>query len=239
MADVEAKLLKDEEKDPFFEGGPFDRSNPRSMYNVMPKEAQKTLEKVPVHLLFKDEQTLVAETNPSMKLRQIRMAFWKEYDEAQSTVSKMTSRGILRWLNDLPTIHVYEALNSPVQLAFLLCPPVSYDNLLEESLARGLERMHEILNRPLMDLDGKLDHKLAELMFKVTAFLDVRKHGMPTQRLEARSHSTVHQLKTGVTAREAQRLGIGTPLPRGVSLDDRLKELESKLGVIEGDVDEG
>lgn len=215
-------LIKDD-KDPYYRGGPFDREDPRSLINIMPNEAIWCLEKVPIAYLYMGEKELRAIVEPDVRLNQIRIAFWKEYDMARSSLTKMTVIGMQSFLDGLPSIHVRQALQTPEALAWILCPPASYDNMLEEALARGLGRINEILDLPLRNNDGDIDAKVTELILKAVAFLDIRKHGMPTQRTE----STIKSLTMNVTKRDIKQLGSHTRIE---DLDAKIKQLEESMG---------
>jgi len=141
-------------------------------------------------------------------------------------LSKMSIRGIIGFLDGLPTIHVRDALSTPTSLAWILCPPASYDNMLEEALARGLSRINEILELPFYDSSGRPDSKIMELVLKATAFLDVRKHGMPTQRME--STATVNTLNVSVTKKDLKQLGSHSSIKE---IDEKIKQLENKVRI--------
>jgi hypothetical protein len=224
--ETEQKPLLNPEKDLYYAGGPFDKNDPKSLINLMPRECLRALEDVPVNLLFMGEDQLRREVFPSVRLNQIRIAFWKEYDMAHSSLSKMTLKGMIGFLDGLPTIHVRDALQTPTSLAWILCPPMSYDNMLEEALARGLGRINEILSLSFYDTDGDLDPKVVELILKATAFLDVRKHGMPTTRTE--TTATVNQLSVNVTRRDLKQLGQHSRIE---DIDAKIKQLESKMKI--------
>lgn len=217
-----SESLLAEDKDPYYVGGPFDRNDSRSLINIMPREAILTMERVPIPFLYMSEGQLREEVNPGVRLNQIRIAFWKEYDTARAELGKMTISGMLSFLDGLPTIHVRDALQTPIKLAWILCPPASYDNMLEEALARGLGRINEILSMPFYDKDGETDTKVMELVLKAVAFLDIRKHGMPTQKTE----QTIKQLNVNVTRRDMKKLGSHTRLE---DINAKIKQLEAEL----------
>jgi hypothetical protein len=231
---VSDALIKGD-KDPYYRGGPFDREDPRSLINIMPREAIWCLEKLPVAYLYMSEKELRAEVNPDVRLNQIRIAFWKEYDMARSSLTAMSVVGMQSFLDGLPSIHVRDALQDPEKLAWILCPPASYDNMLEEALARGLGRINEIIDLPLYNNSGEVDERIATLILKAVAFLDIRKHGMPTQKID----STTRQLNVNITKRDMKQLGSHTRIE---DLDAKIKKLESELGpnmtVIEQDQDD-
>ena len=207
--------------DPFEAGGPFDREDPRSLISIMPREARATLDETPALWLTMDEHEIVKLVKPTPLLQQIRSAFWLEYDAAQSTHTKMTLKGVILHMgSSSPSLLVKDALTNTKKLAFILHPPLHYDTLIAESLSHGLRRIQEILDLPLVDQDGKIDHKSAELILKATAFLDIRKNGMPTQRTEMK------QLTVNVTKKDLAALNGHKPH----ELDQKIRQLEAELG---------
>lgn len=209
----------------FSEGGPYDKNDKRSLYNIMPRECRRALDEMPVAYLTMDEAHLENIVKPTPYMNHLRRAFWQEYDMAQNTVTSMTLRGIQANIGtNSPSILLREYLTDAKVLAWVLIPPTHYDNLLEEALNRGMRRLQQILDIPLTHPDGSPDHKAAEIILKAVAFLDIRKNGMPTQR----TIQDVRQVSVNVTQADAKKLGM---LPRSEELDKKIKMLEEKLAL--------
>lgn len=207
----------------FREGGPYDKNDKRSLYNIMPKECRRVLDSMPVSFLTMDEPHLESLLKPTPYLNQLRRAFWQEYDMAQNTVTTMTLKGIQANIGtNSPSILLREYLSDPKTLAWVLIPPTHYDNLLEEALNRGMRRLQQILDMPLTHPDGSVDHKAAEIVLKAVAFLDMRKNGLPTQRVL----QDVRQVSVSVTSGDAKKMGM---LPRAEELDKKIQMLEERL----------
>lgn len=209
----------------FHDGGPYDKNNKRSLYNIMPSICRKTVDDMPVSLLTTDEVHLEPMIRPTPYLNQVRTAFWQEYDAAQSSITSMTVHGIQSYMGSKsPSILLKEHLVGQRSLAWILIPPIHYDSLIDEALSRGMRRLQQIIDLPMHKADGEIDHKAIELIMKATAFLDIRKNGMPTQR----TIQEVKQMSVHLTSRDVKSLGIHT---RSDELDRKLKELEEKLKV--------
>lgn len=205
----------------FKEGGPYDKNNNRSLYSIMPKEARRVFEEMPISLLTMDESHLEPIVKPTPYMNQLRTAFWQEYDAAQSSDTNMTLKGIQTYMgSSSPSILLREYVGDAKCLAWILIPPVHYDSLVDEALARGLRRIQQIIDLPMMKPDGEIDHKAIELVMKATAFLDMRRNGMPTQKQE------IKQLNVNVTRADMRKLGSHT---RPEELDRQILELERKL----------
>jgi hypothetical protein len=211
-------------------GGPFDAKDPRSLYNIMPPECRRTVDNMGVHDLLQDEPSLERKLNPTPILNSVRIAFWQEYDMAQSTLTSMTVSGIKSHLGKVSeSVLVREYLCNPVTLPWILIPPRAYDEIVEETLSRGLRRLNEVLTLPLTTPTGEVDHETAKLILKTVAFLDVRKNGMPTQH----QHVTqdVRQLSVTMNQRDVKKLGLPT---RSDELDRKIRELEERLKLTHG-----
>lgn len=187
----------------------------------MPKEAVDAFYEIsPVHLAM-SESELQKVVRPSIRLNQIRLAWWKEYDSAQSTMTRMTYKGVMSYLNGLPSLFLHNALRTPMHLAWILTPPSSYENTLEEALQRGLSRVNEILQLPFHDEDGRVSPKVIELVLKATMFIDVRLNGRPIEHIHQ-----VNKTNLNISSGDAKKLG-GTRIVQ--DLDEKIKSLEQQL----------
>jgi hypothetical protein len=136
----------------------------------------------------------------------------------------MSIKGISSFLGDLPSFYIKQALSIPEHLAWIICPPTSYENTLEEALTRGMKRINEILDLPLFESNGKIDYRAAELIMRAVGFVDVRKHGMPTQRTEQLMRLTTQNL----TRADARLVATQAP-PKLEELEETIKSLERQL----------
>lgn len=207
----------------FHQGGPYDKQDKRSLYNVMPRECRNTLDDMPVSFLTMDESHLEGLIKPTPYLNQLRSAFWQEYDAAQNTLTLMTLKGIQGFIGSgSPSILLREYLTDEKTLAWVLIPPTHYDALVDEALSRGMRRIQQIIDLPMITPSGEIDHASINLIMKAVAFLDIRKNGMPTQ------HTTtdIRQLSVNLTKKDVKSLGLAT---RSDELDLKIKQLEEKL----------
>jgi hypothetical protein len=206
-------LLSADEDDVNFKGGPFDQTNPRSLINIAPEVVVTVLlEKMPVPYLYMTESALEKQFRPSADLQKIRVAFWKEYESAQSELRRMSLGNIGRYLG-YPSLVIIRSLKDVEKLAVILCPVTSYDNFLEESLMAGSRRLREIIDLPFFKDDGTPDHKTMELVLKAIAFIDMRKHGGIVQK----------QLSVNMDKKSSKEL-IGNASIE--EIDRKIKELE-------------
>jgi hypothetical protein len=203
------------DEDLYYDGGPFDPRNPRSLINIAPREVIETLkEKMPIPYLYMTEQQLEAKFYPSSDIQKIRIAFWKEYEMAQSELRKMNVANIGKQLGQ-PSLYLTKTLKDPEKLAVILCPVTSYDNFLEEGLMAGSKKLRQIIDMPLFNADGTPDHKTMEIVLKAVAFLDMRKHGGIVQK----------QLQVSLTKNSQNSLVQNASMEE---IDAKIRQLEEK-----------
>lgn len=197
-------------------GGPFDASNPRALINIAPADVVEILRtEMPVHYLYMTEKELEAEFKPTADLQKVRIAFWKEYEAAQSALRKMNIANIGQFMG-YGSMFIAKALRDVNHLAVILCPITSYDNFLEEALMAGARRLRELIDMKLTNDAGEPDHKAMEIVLKAVAFLDMRKNGGIVQKTKheiSMTKTTQNNLTSGATMEE---------------IDAKIKMLESK-----------
>lgn len=202
--------------------GPYNKADPKSLYNIMPSECRQVFDNMKPDLLLLDEQVLEKKIEPTAYMHQVRAAFWSEYDAAQATNTKMTLRGVHSHIRSShPSILVRDYLTRQLTLAWVLIPPTHYETLIDEALSRGLRKLREIIETPLYDENGNFNHHAANMVLKATTFLDIRKNGMPTQR----TVQEIKQMSVQLTSQDIKQLGT----TRAAEIDRKIKELEQQL----------
>jgi len=185
--------------------------------SILPKEFQKSLKTMPAHLWEMGLDDLEAEVRPSPQLNRIRLAFWREYDVASADMRTMELTAISEDLA-MPKVVILSEIKDPMRMMFVLRPPSTYDAFLDEALERGGRKL-----RSLFDLDivnpttGERDHKLMDLMLKVYALLDMRKHGGIVQK----------NMNLNVEMNEKNVRKLARSVDIG-EIDAKIKELEQK-----------
>jgi hypothetical protein len=194
----------------------YDLSNPRCLMNLLPVKVREKVQEALFEegALFElDEQELYKRLkSPSVgtdgKTRdgtitatdnRLRLKFWMEYDYCQGVAAKEID--MTRVYAGICTYEYFHRryLNSPRKVAWLLCPPSSYQFKANEALEFALEQLRDILDTPHTSGMGKIDTKLAELKLKIFQTLDIRIKGAPVQRIiQANLHgndaaNAVHQ----------------------------------------------
>lgn len=219
----------------------WDRANDRSLVNLVPRTVAAHLEQAQASrpdLFNLDEKALKRAVSPSPTDNRLRLAFWMEYDRAQSTQKSMN---ITQVYSGICSRQYFEDkyLKTPERVSWLACQPHAYSLIMEEALAYGIERLREILDLPMISSSGKVDTRAAELILKTVALLDQRVKGAVVQRAEVRSlnvnmnsaaSSLEQKMLTGnveemearlkyLEKREQEALNLMTKKPKEVAVD--------------------
>lgn len=203
----------------------FDRSNPRSVVNLLPERVRTLVEEayfLKPELFIEDEKDLFRKLTqdnkqPTPTDHRLRMKFWNEYDYAQAYGK--ASIEMNRVVAGVCTVEYFynKYMTSPSKVAWLLCPPTQYMVKAEEALSFGIDQLRDILDQPHIN-GGKIDMKLAELKLKIVALLEPRVQGAVAQKvLHAHAHIK------GAAAQKAVE-GV-TAVTSMAKIDERLKSL--------------
>lgn len=167
----------------------LDTGNPRSVLNLLTPGIRAPIRKAMeerAYLFQMDEHELwrslgKLKSQPGPIDNRLRLAFWNEYNRAQADMDTM--RGVNIYSGICTHQHFTERyLKCPEKVAWLMCPPTSYEVALEEALQFGIDQLRDILALPVKDKKGKVNTSLASLKERIIARLDERKHGATVQR---------------------------------------------------------
>lgn len=188
---MDKSLVVDVEQINALEFSVDDVSNPRSVVSLTSEIP--TLQKALKELLFMDpqlmeldEHELQQKARPSLTLSRLRMAFWNEYEKANQQNRKMHLSKIIAGVCT-ETVFKKKVLNDHVRLAYILVPPKDYVITTKEALDRGLDSLRAIVGAKVVDDDGNLIPKSADIVLKAVALLDMRVKGAVVQRIDQRS----------------------------------------------------
>lgn len=214
----------------------FDPSIPTSLAFLLPpkigshllREIAKDEKLAPLLTNEEDLRSYISEAHryktPGTDER-MRMTFWLEYERAILTNEKMVVYNIHSLVCDERVFYRVFCTN-PGRAAFLVCRPTAYQEQVKEILNHGLRGMRRVLDMPEYDKNGKLNLKLIELKTKITAMMDMRLHGAPTQK--------VQQLNVNVDASGRKDISADTKkmIAKGdiQTIQRRLLEIESEMG---------
>lgn len=170
----------------------FDRSNPRSVINLLPAFIQDQALKISSEIFNKTDEELAKELFPPdgevpQQHARLKIAFWEEYDLCQR--HEADRMDLTRCLGGLVTVSRFRNIlaSQPHFLAWLLKPPASYTIVLKEIHELSLKNQLEIMKMPIINADGKPNVKLIEAQHRIFQHTDIRLKGSFIQRIEQKS----------------------------------------------------
>lgn len=193
----------------------LDKQSARGLYNLMPPDAQIGVDKIHADWLDATEEELERTVKPTALTNRLRHAFWREYEMAQSALRKMSIHNIAINMG-IPAPTIAAHLRNPRVVIWVIQPPSSYDNYLDEALEFGLRRMrNDILTMNIYDSAGQIEVKKADLLLKAIAFIDMRKNGGIVSK-----NLHIHESR-----RDFKKITQEMSLK---DIEEKIKELESK-----------
>lgn len=117
--------------------------------------------------------------------QRLRVSMWTEFESAIQGNRLMRIRQI--YSGTCAETTFYSLIDNPVRLAYILCPPADYIIMLKEAHSAGLEKLREIFSAVIIDEDGYLNPKAADIVLKAYALLDARLKGAIIQRIDQRT----------------------------------------------------
>lgn len=168
-------------------------------------------------LLAMDESTLLNHTHPTVTLSRLRMSFWTEYDNAASSGRKMKGSQVFGGIVTNANFRVMIKDNNKV--AYLLCPPTNYVVQMKEALNAGAELIRQMFTAKIIDDDGNLMPRAADVVLKAFALLDMRVKGAIVQKVDQRTLS--YNVNRDVTPNQ------------GLAMPKTLAELQAQLLLVQ------
>lgn len=165
----------------------FETENPRSIVNLIPPVLAKHLR---VHYEGQDrelfgltenqllEELSLRKKRPSPADQRIRLNFWTEYDRCLSStkIIQIDMPSVIKTLISKEAFYKYYIVKAD-KMAFMLCPPISYQNYLEDTVTHSIEAMRKILEINPEDRKGHINIKLVQLQVSVFRELCFRLDG--------------------------------------------------------------
>lgn len=216
--------------------GIMDPDNPKSMFSLLPDPVQSYALAIPRKYFVMSERKLKARAEPDFTLKCLRMNMWQSYCKHQPLGKTMSLGSIVHGVTTREYfLHI--AREEPAKLAFVMIPPKSYDVMQRQIFEDSLEKLKDILEMDLVDIqkvkkpnkDGLIEEKeyrkintaaIAEVR-KVAEMLSDRIQGSVTQKIQMQGQ--VAHAHAQLPPQEANPTALG-------SIDAMLKLIESKLG---------
>lgn len=205
----------------------FNRSDPGCVLNVVHGAMQAAFldaSKARPDLFTLDEHSLgqklrTEHKTPSVTDNRLRLAFWLEYERAVSRGKAMLMQNVFAGVCGASYFY-REYIASPTRVAWLLCPPVDYQNKLREARDFGIDLLRSYLAVDAIDPETKRPNtKLMELQAKIVSMLDQRLEGGYTQRQETKALNLNFSTTQGAVSKATDSLSME-------EMDRRLREIE-------------
>jgi len=173
------------------DGTIFDENNPDALINIVPDRVKPVLIRMKAKMprvLYCTEGELRETLNPDERDERVRLAFWDEYNHSTHIKKGMSLTAILHGVMSWEAwVTVYE--KSDRKMMWVLCPPVSYQASMRQLIHKGAERLLEIMSLPIVDENGKVDHKTVLNILKCFQLVDLRVKGAITQKVQIQQQS--------------------------------------------------
>lgn len=186
---------------------PFDVENKFALINLLPDRMKLTYDNHNVQTYMLEGEAKIEEMlQPSTTLRRLRLNMWHLYAQIQDYTAfkgvqaKPYQFGMEKVCMGVcfPKYFYENVLPDELSMAYMFTPPTDYEVILRESLDLGMKRMREILQFPLYaqrySKEGvplgkpRPDTKVADLILKTVALIDLRLNGAVPKTI----HQTVH-----------------------------------------------
>lgn len=159
-------------------------------------------------------------------MSRIRVSFWTEYEFAVMAGRKMYLSRIMGGVCG-DTYFKEKFLKDNKKVAYMLTPPSDYVVQTKEALQVGLETIREIISARVIDEDGYLIPRAADVVLKAFMHLDMRVKGAIIQRIDQRTLALNVNQNSSLVSPPIQ-------IPRTIEeLDQQLEELKKRINVKE------
>ena len=159
----------------------FDKQHPRSVYNICPPKMQVCMNAIVPEIVAYNERRLKQLAHVCSTDNCLRLAFWQEYNRAQSTGTKVILTNVVHGITFRE--YFYEkVLMNPYKLMWMLTPPKGLSMMQEEVLHESLEKLREVTQQSIFTvtkkerrLKGGDIEKTVEKKLNVAGVAEVRK----------------------------------------------------------------
>lgn len=220
--------------DPMYHYGPMqvtaaslgDRSNPDSVLSICPLEMVDVITAALAKFdnwYTHPERIIRQRANVDDRDERLRLTFWDEYTSATAARRRMALSNVTTCLAHAGVYHNFYAKRLD-KIAWMIYPPRNYSQSLKNILDKGLGKLQEIMELPILKPNGQPDVSVITQVIKVFQLVDARVKGAVVQRL----HIEQKSLNVNVDGSPQQAL----PDMSSMSLA-QLEALEAKLARIE------
>jgi hypothetical protein len=221
---------------PAADASPFDKSNPRALFNLLPKYIQDRMEEIPEVFFESTEeeirQQLFGGNSPDQTLNRLRVSFWEEYDRVQRYKEpKLDIAKVVEGVC-LPRYFMTKILPIDAKLVWLLHAPTDYQINLREMHELSLRQMRNVMALPIVDpATGKINTKLIEVQNKIFTHVDMRIKGAIIQRIDQRNLNV--NLEGEAAEAKAKEIAEGPKRQESMAeIDARLSNVRQRIELL-------
>lgn len=208
----------------------LDDKDPRSVVNLVPPLVRQAIENTPDWYLSMEASELkrVFKAHdgyePTITDCRLRISFWQEYDSCHRRQKPMIMANVYGGV--CSRNYFFEKfIRDKQRMAWLLCPPSDYQQMLGEALLFGIEQMRQILELPheSRDNEGNLkgfDAKLASVKVEIVKMIDQRVKGAVVQRTQ---NMHMHASTSESTQKKEE-------------IPETLVDIETKIAALEAEI---
>lgn len=114
----------------------------------------------------------------------VRIALWQEFELCILNNRNIRVKQI--YAGVCTETAFQKLIENPIRLAFILLAPTDYIVTLKEAHEAGLDKLRELLNAKIIDDEGYMNPKAADMVIKAFALIDARLKGAIVQRVDQR-----------------------------------------------------
>lgn len=199
-------------------GEPLDRY--QGLGSFVSEAVRTAISKVPLEYFELTEKELRGKAKPTPTDYALRVSFWREFEKVMLNGGQGVITNSKIFFGICHETQFYTRfLKLPAKVAWLVKPMQTYQKECEAVLARGTERLWELVELPIYNKKGLPDAKLAEIVLKTIKSIEDRVQGMAVQRQQR------VQVNVGADSSPAALKGTESM----DAIDARIKDLERQL----------
>lgn len=188
---------------------------------IIPSVILTTYNTIPAEFFEMTDEELAKLAKSDVIMERLRISFWLEHDRAVRTNTPMslhnTLSGVCSKQHFLKNICINGA-----KVAYLCRPPLNIVVAANESLIIAIEQMRAILTLPNFNAKGQLNSSLINTKLNVYKELYNRVRGVVVQKMQVDQRTLSLNMNQNIDH---------APTPTLDEIDNRIKQLESGLGV--------
>lgn len=170
-----------------------DRSNPRSLVNILPSHVAEVVHCIPDELLTMPEEELAMLGKITIDDERLRESFALEYAHSQNRKKQMMMTNVYGGVCT-PEYWKRVALKNSFKMAYIIRLPTDHQLDMRQILSAGLKEMRKVMAMEMTDDKGRPNFKLADVKRRIVEMMLLQTYGYGVQRIENKNfnvHKTI------------------------------------------------